>query len=536
MPPRRKVETFDLQDMVRELQQGLKQQATRPNLHGYKAHEKQEKFHKSFSKKRLYIGGNRSGKTTGAVVEDLYWLRGEHPFRKIPDGSIRGRVVGVDFLQGIQKIILPEFQRWCPPSLLKNGSWEDSYSRELRTLTLANGSFVEFMSYDQDTDKFSGTSRHFVHYDEEPPLHVFNECNARLIDTNGEYWISMTPVEGMTWIYDRIYIPGVNQKDSDIFVIEADMLDNPYITPEAAENYLKDLDKDERNAREHGKFVQLGGRVYKMFNRETHVIPAMIPDKSWMWYISLDHGFNNPTAVLWHAVSPDNQVITFAEHYKSEMIIDDHAAKIHATNAAFGRVPDIWVADPAIAQRQGVTGISIAGEYAERGCYFAPGNNDVQVGVVKISQYLRTNPKTAKPRWLITENCVNLIGELELLRWKTYASKKLQFDNNRQEHIHKKNDHAADSSRYFFTFLPDLTPADFDGNPEPTGIEFPAGTPNSVGPNYDEILRRMGAVQTPQDLPMGSTDIATIVKAAYPQQTQWKVTEGSDLGAMEYGQ
>lgn len=530
MPPRN--DSFSITDAIRELQQGLKQQATRPNLHGYKPHAKQEKFHQSESKKKLYIGGNRSGKTTAAVVEDLYWLRGNHPHRKVPEGPIRGRVVAVDFLQGVQKIVLPEFKRWTPPSLLKNGSWEDSYNKELRTLSLANGSFVEFMSYDQDTDKFAGTSRHFVHYDEEPPQHVFNECNARLIDTNGSYWISMTPVEGMTWIYDTIYIPGTRGENPAIFVIEADMLDNPHITEEAAESYLSELSKEERSAREHGRFVQLGGRVFKSFNRESHVIPPVVPDKQWEWFISLDHGYNNPTAVLWHAVSPENEVITFAEHYASEMIIDEHAKQIHSTNAAFGRVPDIWVADPAIAQRQGVTGTSISAEYADRGCYFAPGNNDVAVGVARISQYLRINPKTGRPFWQITENCVNLIKEMELLRWRTYSSKKLQFENNKQEQIHKKDDHAPDSARYFFTFLPDLTPQDFGNAPPGGGIEFPAVTPNPVTGLIDPS-RGQADNFVPQQVSGGIADILARM-GGDAQQTQWKNVEGTDLGAMEY--
>jgi phage terminase large subunit-like protein len=532
MPPRRKEAVFTIEDALKELTMGLKQQSTRPNIYGYKPHTKQELFHKSEAKKKLYIGGNRSGKTTGSVVEDIWWLMGNHPYRKTPEGQIRGRIVAVDFNQGVQKIVLPEVARWIPPSALKNGSWEDSYNKELRTLTLENGNFVEFMSYDQDTDKFAGTSRHFIHYDEEPPRHVFNECNARLVDTNGSYWISMTPVEGMTWIYDTIYVPGTEGGDKSIFVIEADMLDNPHISKEAAESFLSGLDDAERKAREHGNFVQLGGRVYKNFSRTTHVVPSMVPDKSWEWYISLDHGYNNPTAALWHAVSPDNQVITFAEHYASEMVVEEHAAKIHSVNSAFGKIPEIWVADPAIAQRSGITGTSVSTEYAERGCYFAPGNNDVQVGIARVSQYLRTNPSTGKPRWLITESCVNLIREMERLRWKTYSSKKLQYENNAQEQIHKKDDHAADSARYFFTFMPDLTPTEFAGNSEPTGIEFPAVTPNSVGPAFDNMLSRIGA---PNQLPEGATDIAEILTASQGNETKWETVEGSSLSAMEWG-
>ena len=216
----RKISPVGRTEMMREVQAGLKKQVNRPNLYAYIPHKKQRVFHKSERHTKLYIGGNRSGKTTGGVVEDIFWAMGRHPFRKVPEGPTRGRVVAVDFTQGIEKIILPEFGRWLPPSFLINGSWEDSYSKSLRTLTLTNESFIEFMSYDQDLDKFAGTSRTFCHYDEEPPHHIFNECQARLIDTGGSSWLTMTPVEGMTWVFSDIYTPGKLGDDPDIEVIE----------------------------------------------------------------------------------------------------------------------------------------------------------------------------------------------------------------------------------------------------------------------------------------------------------------------------
>lgn len=513
----KKIEPLDANDLARMITQGLKAQAARPNLHAYKPHAKQLIFHSSIKKKKLYIGGNRSGKTTGGVVEDLYWLRGSHPFRPIPEGPIRGRVVGVDFVNGISKIILPEFGRWCPPSLLKNGSWEDSYSKEFRTLTLANGSFVEFMSYDQDTDKFAGTSRHFVHYDEEPPQHVYNECNARLVDTNGDFWISMTPVDGMTWIYDTLYKQGVEDPNGPIQVIEVDMLENPYINEEAAENFLSSLSKDERVAREHGKFVQLGGRVFKGFSKDIHTIEPITPDKDWQWYMSLDHGFNNPTAVLWHAVSPQNEIITFAEHYQSEMVIDEHAAKIHSVNSSFDREPDVNVGDPAIAQRQATTGVSIQGEYADRGIFLSLGNNDVNIGIARMAQYLRINPATGRPFWQISTDCPNLINEMLRLRWQTFSSRKAQFENNKQEKIHKKDDHACDSARYFFSCLPDLTPVEFGtAKPEETAA-FPAAVGrNPYKPQVDRQLDKL------------------LLSMHSSGTTKWRTTESTDLSGLEY--
>lgn len=503
----KKNQSFDASDIWRTLSEQIKQQATRPNIHAYMPHHKQELFHSSTKKRRLYIGGNRSGKTTGGVVEDIWWARGQHPYRRLPEGPIRGRVVGVDFLNGIQKIILPEFSRWCPPSLLKNGSWEDSYNKELRTLNFANDSFIEFMSYDQDTDKFAGTSRHFVHYDEEPPLHVFNECNARLVDTKGSWWLTMTPVEGMSWIYDTIYVPGTEDPNSGIDVIEVDMQENPHLDPEAIEDFLSSLSKEEREAREKGKFVQLGGRVYKDFSEEFHTIEPIIPPKDWQWFVSMDHGFNNPTAFLWHAVSPTNEVITFAEHYASEMTVAEHAAVVHSRNANFNRIPDVYVGDPAIAQRSGITGTSIQTEYMENDIPIMPGNNDVAVGVARVSQYLKPIPGSSpqRPRWRITKNCTNLIWEMKRLRWATYSSRKLQMENNKKDAIHKKDDHACDSARYFFTFMPDLTPSEVLG---PDLISPPSNTNVET---YDQALVKM-TQQTPQ----------------------WKIQQGSDIYSLEY--
>ena len=459
-------------DMMAQLVTGLRTAAVRPNVLGYKPHAKQDLFHRKQIKGRLYIGGNRSGKTTAGVVEGIWRLTGKHPYGKppliaTPERPIRGRVVGVDFPNGIKKILLPEYARWLPPSELKGGSWYTAWQESLKVLNLANGSTVEFMSYDQDLDKFAGTSREFIHYDEEAPKEIFNECNARLIDTGGYWWMTMTPVEGMTWIYDDVYKPGIEGSEY-IYVIEAAMEENPHISPSEIALYLGGLDKDEREARGQGKFVQMGGLVFKSFNPEVHVIwpesPNYVPigellHPSRKIYNSLDHGYNNPTAVLWHSVGLNNVAITFGEHYKAEWTVEQHAAVIHEKNKEYGRIPDIYVCDPALAQRNGATGTSIQFEYNKRGIPYLLGNNDVTVGIDRINEYLR-HGDGIEPHWYIYgASCPNLIREMARLRWSKFVSKKIAADKNRQDSIHKKDDHAPDSARYFFTMLPDLAPS-----------------------------------------------------------------------------
>lgn len=453
----RKITTIG--DAIKELMDGLNKVAYAPDINSYTPHTKQEKFHSSSKKTRLYIGGNRSGKTTGGIVEDIWWLTHKHPYLDTPKHRpVAGRIISVDFANGVNKIIIPQLKQWVPPSQLRGGSWFSAYDSQERTLNFENGSFVELMSYDQDLDKFAGTSRDFIHYDEEPPEDIRIENLARLIDRKGKEWFTLTPVEGMLWIYDQIYEPGLINSPL-IDVVEVDMAENPYLDQDEVKEFLAKLSPEEREIRGHGKFVQRGGLVYKAFGLKTHTIDVLDPKKligpEYRWYMSLDHGFNNPTAVLWHAVDRDNRVITFDEHYEAEQIVEYHAEVIKQRAKIHGRVPDLRVCDPALAQRQAVTGTSIQTEYAMRGVGMATGNNDVLTGVAKVNEYLALG-KDNKPNWLITRNCANLIREIQRLRWKTWASKKQQSQNNPYDQIHKKDDHACDSARYFFSFLPEL--------------------------------------------------------------------------------
>jgi Bacteriophage terminase large (ATPase) subunit and inactivated derivatives len=422
----------------------------------------------------------------------------KHPYRRLPlpEGPVRGRGIAVDFTYGVDILMLPEIKRWIPPSALINGSWEDSYDNTHRTLTLENKSFMEFRSYEQDLDKHAGASRHFAWFDEEPPKHIYDENMLRLLDTNGFTWITMTPVEGLTWTYETLYLKGIENPDGDIGIIEIETSENPHLSQVAIDRVMGDLDPEERKARERGEYISVGGKIFKMFDPERHIIDPIIPPKDWELYASLDHGYNNPTAILFHAVSPNNKIITFAEHYEREMIIDDHAKHYHRMVKEIGKVPDYNVGDPAINQRSGMTGTSVKQEYADRGIYWADGNNDVLSGINRMISYLKHNDDNGNPLWVITANCTNLLSEIKKLRWATFQSKKAVFENNKKEQIHKKDDHACDSARYFFSFMPDLTPdstaeVDMEGIINGHAATLGAVTPTAVTGRWDELAARM---------------------------------------------
>lgn len=489
-----KKKEFDMEGFVLELSERLKDNTRAPNIKKYKPHDKQHTFHTSKKKKKLYIGGNRSGKTTGGVTEAIWRATCTHPYR--PDlnklGPTRGRVVAVDFIQGVEKIIIPQYKQWVYPSALRGGSWENAYDKNTRTLNFVTGSTIEFMSYDQDVDKFAGTSRHWVHFDEEPPYPIYAENMARLIDVDGDYWMTMTPLEGMNWVYDELYENNVNNKDGVVEVIEINTMENPYLSKQAIESFLDSVDKDEVQQRVKGEFVTAGGKIYKDFDFKgggKHVLKEPIDDPlkflrgpEWMWVMGLDHGLNNPTAVLWTAIHTRGYVVVFDEHYRSDWTIEQHAAAIKLKIKQHGRVPDIMVADPSIQNRTPITGTSIHTEYAKHGLGFMLGNNDVKAGILRVKRYLKEMPYvgnsdnhplfgdghvlrttfvgTQKVETFsglrISPKCQMLIHEMKRYRWKTYTNKKLAYENNSYEEPHKKDDHAVDTLRYILMSQPDL--------------------------------------------------------------------------------
>ena len=458
-------ETYDVSSVLLQLGEGLSEASRQPNLYDYIPSDKQRQFHGDVHADRLYIGGNRSGKSLGSTIEAIWWLTGAHPFRDVPEGPIRGRVVAVDFLNGVDKIILPLYKQWLPKSFLVNGSWEQSYSKERHVLTLNNGSFVEFMSQDQDLDKFAGSSRHFVHFDEECPQSIFKECLARLVDTAGVWWMSQTPVEGMEWIFDEIYTPAKEGK-KNIGVTEAEIYDNPSLSKEAIEKFLDMLSPEEREVRSKGQYVHLGGAVFPDFSPVTHCIPkgVFMPKQGYRIVRTMDSGWTNPTVWLWLAIAPDGTITVFREHYAAKKTVAEHADIVNKITKEIEEDYgcDVWLTtgDPAIKQTKEHSGTSILQEYQKAGIYISVDSipTDRRVGLERLQKYFKINPKTKKPFLMITDDCPHLIAELPKLKWKKWASAKMAEQHNKQEDIRDVNNHCYDALKYAMTFMDDLTP------------------------------------------------------------------------------
>ncbi|MBO5713941.1 MAG: terminase family protein, partial [Clostridia bacterium] len=209
---------------ILEIEQEQKRRVGTDNLKGYntgkKKHKKQLAFHKCKKKNRWVFGGNRSGKTECGAVESIYMARGNHPYRKNKK-DVFGWVVSLS-TQVQRDVAQAKILRYLNPSWIeditmlsgKKDSPEYGVIDQIRIKNVFGGtSTIGFKSCDQGREKFQGSSLDFVWFDEEPPKDIYDECRMRVLDKKGDIFGTMTPLKGLTFIYDEIYLNKNNSPD-----------------------------------------------------------------------------------------------------------------------------------------------------------------------------------------------------------------------------------------------------------------------------------------------------------------------------------
>lgn len=442
------------------LQRLIERHRNNPLL-GYYPHAKQRPFHANKTKIRVFLGGERSGKTVSGVLQDLIDAVDEDA---LPEHLIqfktwwppfRCRVITPDFGRGMQEI-LNTLQQWVPPGQLYKGSWEHAYSDKNHVLKFANGSFIEFMTQEQDISKFGGTSRHRIHWDEEPKGTKGEELrNAnvnRLVEYRGDELFTFSPVHGLGWTFDEFWekrgkeiSPQVWLTDGMILV-NADQDDNPHLDAQGKKEAEEKLPERQREARKSGKFVHSQGLVYESFDPELHVCAKREPEfvKQLVQYDGIDPGVRT-TAILFAGFDSDNILWIYDELFLTgRSAVPEYAAeKIRAKRAEWKlpQHPKVTLIDPAGASRDVQTGEGTDKAYYRAGIKTFPAKNDVEAGVFEVLRRIEhTEEGELQPLVYIAENCERLIWEIGRYREEPKADGSFG--------VVKKDDHGCDVMRY----------------------------------------------------------------------------------------
>lgn len=256
----------------------------------------------------------------------------------------------------IKNSTYPEFKKWLPRCLLK----EDLTARRpsIRIADIHAGRefgkikyraqdiIIEFVSYSQQVQAGAGVQRVSVWCDEESPQDFWDEQLPRIVAEEGDIILTLTPANRMSWTYDEIFeqaalyvrTPAIceflskdgnhvanierTEKRTDIAVIQAATDDNPTLSREQINARFMFEDPETMATRRYGVHRQSTGRIFGAFHYGTHFIkkdeyfPGGIPGH-WTHARAEDYHEANNHAILWCAISPEDECFVYMEWFPS---------------------------------------------------------------------------------------------------------------------------------------------------------------------------------------------------------------------------
>jgi hypothetical protein len=436
----------------------------------YTLRPKQHEFIFNKAKYIGFYGGIRNGKTLAACLKGLtlsevfpgnVGLIGRRTYAQLFDTTANELFQIIKAKNGGTLNPGPYLERWHA-----SGTGPDA-----QTIILRNGSRIR-LRYAEDEQNFLGQELGWFYVDqaEDIPENIYEHLESRLSFWNetrreefkakmGYYpraygFITGNPAP--SWVKTRYK----ENPSGQYVLIEATSDENELNLPPGYVQELRAMKPLAWVKRfMDGDWGVSSGMIYPEFNEAVHVIDYFDIPAHWPRFICLDHGYRNPTAVLWLAVDEYGNIYAYKEHYQAEWIVSQHAAAIKALcvgepikRSENGGIVAYF--DPSTAGKSGIQGRSVLEEYRIHGIYGIPANNHVQAGILKVAEAIHVNPSHHHPRipdlvgaphfYIIRDRCPNLVTELKEYQWHEVPP----GGDGGVEKPQKVKDHAADALRY----------------------------------------------------------------------------------------
>lgn len=307
-----------------------------------------------------------------------------------------------------------------------------------------NGWTGDVMTYEQAPDEFEGATLGLIIFNEPPPKEIYKRCVART-RLGGQLVFPMTPLVDAAWILDDL-VDKASESQGQTVVIYGTLEDackqhsvNGHLEHSEIERLINSFDPDEVQARVHGKFMHLSGRIFKAFHRDTFVSrePLSFQAGASQFQVIDPGGFNKPWSVIWGQVvgDPPHGLQIIAEWPRGDTPTGrfEHMKDVGMTVEDYVRIfKEVeGMGDPNRVHRiidrhfanvkSAAFGSSLKDRLSDMGydfvdSYSVPGDkHEVQTGILAVKSYLRIKEDFKKPMLLIDPRCQNTIRSLE--RW-----------------------------------------------------------------------------------------------------------------------
>jgi len=369
-------------------------------------------------------GAVRSGKTSLMMWAFVDWAMREFSGQRF---GICGKTVD----SATKNIVVPFFSM----SLAKE-RYTMRWRRSDKLLEVRRGKTVNYFEVFGGKDESSfaliqGRTLAGVLLDEVVlmPEGFVNQALARCSVKGNRKWFSCNPGSPQHWFYTE-WIK--KHKERNALYLHFEMADNPALAPEVLAQYESMYSGVFYDRYIRGKWVLAKGLVYPMFDQERNVVHGD-PDGPGDYYIAIDYGTKNPTAMgLWRL--HHGNAVKMKEYYydgrASRPKTDEEYYADLESFAAGNRIERV-VVDPSAASF--IECIHRHGRFAVWGA-----DNSVLDGIRKTASLI----KSGKLRY--HESCEKTFMEFGLYSWD---------DKSAEDKVIKENDHCLDSDRYFVSTI-----------------------------------------------------------------------------------
>lgn len=400
------------------------------------------------SKYVLYCGGIGSGKTLIGCITMLT-MAVTHP------GDY---LICRQFMPELKITTLKTFLEICPPELIQEYRVADGIIKIKNVAgTISNVIFRQL----EDSDKLRSLNLSGFYIDESSQVSeaAFMLLQGRLRGPGLRKGIMTTNPNGHDWQYswfvkqDMFTDPEAKKQFK---LVRAPSTENTHL-PEGYVKSMMQMWSPERIKREiEGSFDAFEGMIYHEFRRDLHVVQPFVIPPTWTRIVGADHGYRNPTAWVWGAIDYDDNIYIYREFYEKEWDIKEICKGNRKLNKpgvlelCRGEKIEQVRMDPSVnrvSAQTGETDWQIYLDNLPKDFPLLPANNDVSVGIDRVKQYLKQDPKTNKPRLFIFNTCHNLIEEFSKYRYKELTGQQAGKRNENEGPV-KVDDHAMDALRY----------------------------------------------------------------------------------------
>jgi len=419
----------------------------------------QYKAHKSKCKVICVVKGNRMGGTTWGVMELSYHLTRDYPdwfpVERRYDHSIKVRVATDKFFK-IDSVIEPKMRDFIPLSWWKGARVRRSPQGYITKIQHEDGSFIEFLTMEQDQMAFEGQDLDLFWGDEPVERRRYVATQRGLVDRSGQTLLSFTPLIE-PWMKEEI-VDKADGKNIDVFYGSTrdnmfDIEGNPILREADIKRFEDTLTEDEKETRIRGKFFHLRGIVYKEFSPDVHLVDPddAAYERGAPVICVLDPHDRQPHHIIWAWIDKINDVYVMYEKVM-EGTVKELAATIKATEKYFEWNVRKRLIDPNFGRKPLIsTGLSVIEELRKYRVHFTEANDSKEAGRLRVKDMLHyrkdkpvglgNKPKLFFLRGMCPQT-VRSVMNLQYDEWKGAD------DRDPKEDTKQKDTHGADCVRY----------------------------------------------------------------------------------------